>query len=255
MRNILLTICYDGSNYHGFQIQDNALTVQEVFQDALGKIVKEHVDIKGCSRTDAGVHAYMYCISMKIESKIPCNNLVMALNRFLPKDVSVLSAQEVPIDFHARYSCLGKEYIYKIWNARIRNPFMEGRALHYWYPMDINSLNEAGLNYIGTHDFTSFSTLDKREIKDMTRTVTDFKVEKEGNLVIMRVSANGFLYNMVRIMVGTLIHVAMGKINPQDIAEIILCKNRKYAGPTAVPYGLYLNKVFYSEMDLKKNDV
>lgn len=245
MRNILLSLCYDGSNYHGWQIQKNALTVQEVFQSALFKILNEGVNIKGCSRTDSGVHANMYCVSMKINSEIPCERLKIAMNRFLPNDVAITNAVEVPMDFHARYSCRGKEYIYKIWNKQVINPFLYGRAFHYWYPLDVEKLNLAAENFIGTHDFTSFCTLDSRNPENMIRTVKNFVVERTDGLVTMRVTADGFLYNMVRIMVGTLLQVSMGKISSSEIKSIIAAKNRAKAGPTAVAHGLYLNKVFY----------
>ena len=156
MRNILLSLCYDGTRYHGWQIQKNAITVQEVFQNALIKILNVCPDIKGCSRTDSGVHANMYCVSMKIDSNIPCERLKMAINKFLPNDIAVNTAIEVPTDFHARYSCIGKEYVYKIWNKQVRNPFLDGRAFHYWYPLNIEKLNMAAYNFVGTHDFTSF---------------------------------------------------------------------------------------------------
>ena len=249
MRNILLSICYDGTNYHGWQIQKNAITVQEVFQNALFKILNETVDIKGCSRTDSGVHANMYCVSAKINSNIPCERLKMAMNRFLPSDIAVTGAIEVPLDFHARYACCAKEYIYKIWNQRVRNPFLNGRALHYWYPIDVEKLNLAAKNFIGTHDFTSFCTLDSRNPENLTRTVKNFVVEKNNGLVTMKVSADGFLYNMVRIMVGTLLQVAARRISPDDINNIIEVKNRAMAGPTAVAYGLYLNKVYYENIN------
>lgn len=249
MRNILLSICYDGTNYHGWQIQKNAITVQEVFQNVLFEILSEPVDIKGCSRTDSGVHANMYCVSAKINSNIPCERLKMAMNRFLPSDVAVTGAIEVPLDFHARYSCCAKEYVYKIWNQQVRNPFLNGRALHYWYPIDVEKLNLAAKNFIGTHDFTSFCTLDSRNPENLTRTVKEFVVEKNNGLVTMKVSADGFLYNMVRIMVGTLLQVAARKISPDDIKSIIEAKNRAMAGPTAVAYGLYLNRVFYDNIN------
>lgn len=245
MRNLLLTICYDGTRYHGWQIQQNALAVQQVFQEALLKVLGERPDLKGCSRTDSGVHAYEYCISLKTEHTIPCSRLVGALNHFLPADIAVRDCREVAEDFHARYSCRGKEYVYKIWNNPVRSPFLEGRALHYWYPLDLQRLNQAAQYYIGSHDFTSFCTLDSRERGDMTRTVTKAELEKEGDLVTFTVAADGFLYNMVRIMVGTLLRVAQGKFEPNDISGIIEAKNRKTAGPTAPACGLYLNRVFY----------
>lgn len=244
-RNILVILSYDGSKYHGWQVQKNALTVQEVFQNALEKIINQKVDIKGCSRTDTGVHANMYAVNFKTSSKIRCENIIYALNRFLPKDIAAIKSLEVPLDFHARYSCKGKEYIYKIWNNKIRNPFLNNRAFHYWYPLDENYLNSAAQMFIGSHDFTSFATLDKRETKNMIRNIEKFNVYRNGDMVEFKVKADGFLYNMVRIMSGTLLRIAQNKIKPEDIPRIIESKNRKNAGPTAPPEGLYLNKVFY----------
>lgn len=245
LRNLLVTISYDGRNFHGWQIQQNALTVQEVFQNSLLKIIGDDFDIKGCSRTDSGVHANMYCISLKTSHPIPPERLKAALNRWLPLSVAVLGCEEVAPDFHARYSCVSKEYIYKIWNSEVRNPFLDGYALHYRYKIDEEMLNQAAQAYVGKHDFTSFCTLDNREMGDMTRNVKAFSVTREGNLVTMKVEADGFLYNMVRIMVGTLLRVQQGKIPADGILEIIEKKNRKYAGPTAQACGLYLNKVNY----------
>ena len=279
VRNVLLSMCYDGTNYHGWQIQKNALTVQEVFQNALLKILNEDVDIKGCSRTDSGVHANMYCISVKINSNIPCERLKMAMNRFLPKDIAIKNVAEVPMDFHARYSCRGKEYIYKIWNKQVRNPFLHGRAFHYWYKIDVGKLNLAAKNFIGTHDFTlrlyahfTYVPLDVEKMQKAAdylvgehdfksfcsvntvaettvRTLYSLKVSKDGDMITIRVTGSGFLYNMVRIMVGTLLSVSMGKISPSEIKGIIEAKNRAKAGPTAVAYGLYLNKVFYDSVN------
>ena len=245
MRNILLTMMYDGSHYHGWQIQDNALTVQEVFQSARFKVLGTDVDIKGCSRTDSGVHANMYCVSFRTEHRIPCERLPAAVNNYLPPDIAVLSAREVDEDFHARYSCKGKQYIYKIWNADIRNPFLVGHALHYWYDLDIELMNRAARHMEGCHDFTSFCTLDNREKGDFRRNVSEVSVKKNDDLVIITAQADGFLYNMVRIIVGTLLYVSQKKIFPDDIPEIILAEDRKKAGPTAPPEGLYLNKVYY----------
>lgn len=247
MRNLLITISYDGRRYHGWQIQENALAVQQVFQEALYQVIGETADIKGCSRTDSGVHANMYCISVKTRRTIPCERLLAALNRFLPKDMAVLGCREAPMDFHARYSCVGKEYIYKIWNHPVRNPFLDGYAFHYWYPLPVELLHQSAQDYVGRHDFTSFCTLDRRERGDLTRTVKRFAVQREGALVTMTVEADGFLYNMVRIMVGTLLRIAQGKFLPDAIPAILEAKDRAKAGPTAQACGLYLNKVFYQE--------
>ncbi len=245
LKNLLITISYDGRPFHGWQIQQNALTVQEVFQNSLTKIIGSEFDVKGCSRTDSGVHANMYCISLKITHPILPERLKAALNRWLPKSVAVLDCIEVPLDFHARYSCVSKEYIYKIWNNEVRNPFLDGYALHYRYKIDENLLNNAAQAYIGYHDFSSFCTLDSREKGDMRRNVMSFSVMRDGDLVTMKVEADGFLYNMVRIMVGTLLRVQQGKINPDEISKIIEKKDRSFAGPTAQACGLYLNRVNY----------
>ena len=247
MRNLLLTICYDGKNYHGWQIQQNAVTVQQVFQEALAKALGTAPDLKGCSRTDTGVHAREFCISMKTESGIPCGQLVGALNHYLPMDIAVLRCREVGPDFHARYSCLGKEYIYQIWNAPVRNPFLNGYALHYRYPLDAEMLDRAAACFLGTHDFTSFCTLGAQPQEDASRTVTSARVAREGDMVRFTVAADGFLYNMVRIMAGTLLRVAQGRLAPERVEKVIQAKDRRAAGPTAPPCGLYLNRVFYGE--------
>ena len=245
MRNILITIAYDGKRFHGWQIQKNGITVQEVFQDALKNVVGEYKDLKGCSRTDSRVHANMYCISVKISHPIPVERLQPALNKWLPEEVVCTECREVDINFHARYDCKSKQYIYKIWNSDTRNPFLNGYALFYRYKLDEKLLNESAQAFVGKHDFTSFSTLDKREKGDFVRDVKQFKVEREGNMVTMTVEADGFLYNMVRIMVGTLLEIASGKIPADGISEIIEKKDREYAGATAPACGLYLNKVNY----------
>ncbi len=245
MRNLLITICYDGKSFCGWQIQKNGVTVQEVFQDSLKKVAGSFSDLKGCSRTDSGVHANMYCISVRISHPIPSERLKAALNRWLPSSVVCLDCKEVSEDFHARYCCKSKQYIYKIWNSDTRNPFLDGYALFYRYKLDEKLLNRAAQAYVGKHDFTSFCTKDKRKTGDMTRNVKMFTVKRDGELVTMTVEADGFLYNMVRIMVGTLLEVAQGKIAPDSIKDIIEKKDRSFAGATARACGLYLNKVNY----------
>lgn len=245
LRNILITISYDGSKYHGWQIQNNAVTVQEVFQKALYEVVGDKPDIKACSRTDSGVHAEMFCISTRISHPIPAVRLKAALNSHLPDSVVVLDAKEVPFDFHARYDAKGKRYVYKVLNRSERDPFWIGRALHYRYNIDTELLDKASKAYIGTHDFTSFCTLDKREKGDFVRTIYDFSVKRKGDIVEFTVKGNGFLYNMVRIMVGTLLSINEGKLSADSIPDIIKAESRDAAGPTAPPQGLYLNEVFY----------
>ncbi len=246
MRNILITMAYDGKNYHGWQIQKNALSVQEVFQDALFRVTGEKNDIKGCSRTDTGVHANMYCVSFKTRHRIPVERIPAALNNYLPNSIAVMSAKEVREDFHARYSCKGKEYVYKIWNNHVRNPFLDGYVLHYWCKLDIQAMKSAADYLVGKHDFTSFCTVDNnREKGDFHRNVGSLTIKKEDDLVSITICADGFLYNMVRIIAGTLLYVSEGKISPVDMPKIIEAGDRSLAGPTAPPMGLYLNRVFY----------
>ncbi|MDO4419786.1 MAG: tRNA pseudouridine(38-40) synthase TruA [Ruminococcus sp.] len=245
LRNLLITISYDGSKYHGWQIQQNAVTVQEVFQQALYSVINDKPDIKACSRTDSGVHAEMFCISTKISHPIPAIRLKAALNSYLPESVVVLDVKEVSLDFHARYNAKGKRYIYRVLNRMERDPFYVGRALHYKYDIDVELLNKASKAYIGSHDFTSFCTLDNREKGDFVRTIYDFSVVRKGDIVEFSVEGNGFLYNMVRIMVGTLLYINEGKLSADSIPDIISAESRDAAGPTAPPQGLYLNKVFY----------
>lgn len=249
-RNLLLKIQYDGSGYHGWQIQENARSVQGAFQEALKNVLGVQPDIKACSRTDTGVHAREFCLSMKLDHSIPEERLVGALNHFLPEDMAVLSCQAVPSDFHARYSCKGKRYVYEIHNSAVRDPFLRGRALHYYHPIDEKRLNAAAQHFLGSHDFTSFCTLDRREIGDFTRTVTESHVTRTGDMVRFTVAADGFLYNMVRIMTGTLLAVQQGRFEPEDIPGIIESRSRKAAGSTAPAHGLYLEKVFYDPSDL-----
>ena len=238
LRNLLLTISYDGKEFHGWQIQQNAMTVQEAFQTALSKIIGNDFDVKGCSRTDSGVHANMYCISLKTEHPIKPERLKAALNRWLPLSIAVLDCKEVAPDFHARYSCTSKEYIYKIWNSEVRNPFLDGYALHYRYKIDENLLDKAAQAYVGRHDFTSFCTLDNREKGDMTRNIKAFSVTREGDLVTMKVEADGFLYNMVRIIAGTLVKIGGSDMPADAMKGIIAATDRAAAGPTAPAHGL-----------------
>lgn len=244
MRNLLLTISYDGSNYHGWQIQNNAITVQEVFQKAVEKVFCKKLDIKGCSRTDSGVHANMYCLSLKTDMNISNESVIRALNTYLPKDIAVNSCEEMDDEFHARYNVKTKEYIYKLYNGKIRNPFLEKYAFQYRYPIDAEYLNKEAKAFVGTFDYSGFCSAHSG-VEDTVRTVKDFQVWREDDMVYFKVEADGFLYNMVRIMVGTLLFVSEAKIKEGELKDVILSKNRKRAGKTAPAQGLYLNKVNY----------
>lgn len=244
MRNLLITIKYDGSAYHGWQVQKNALTVQEVFQNAVEKVFLSRLDVKGCSRTDTGVHANMYCVSLKTDMDITPYGIIMALNSNLPKDIAVVDCREVDDDFHPRYSCKSKEYIYKIYNGRIRNPFDADYALHYNRPIDAEYLNREAQAFVGKYDYSGFCSANS-DVEDTVRDVKSFSVWREEDYVYFKVEADGFLYNMVRIMVGTLLFVNEGKIKEGELKDVILSKDRKRAGKTASPNGLYLNKINY----------
>ncbi len=244
MRNLKVFMSYRGTAYHGFQRQDNAVAVQNVLERVMAKLLDEQVSVNGCSRTDTGVHANEFCFSFETGSTIPCRNFVRGLNSMLPEDISILSCEEAPADFHARFSCAAKEYVYKICISESKNPFMSDLALHYPYGLDTELIARAAKDFAGTHDFTSFcGTAGLKE--DNVRTVEYCKVEKDENLVKLLVKGDGFLYNMIRIMVGTLIYINEGKIAPDAIPAIIEAKDRTKAGKTAPPHGLYLNKVFY----------
>ncbi len=244
MRNLLITIKYDGSAYHGWQVQKNALTVQEVFQNAVEKVFLSRLDVKGCSRTDTGVHANMYCVSLKTDMDIAPYGIIMALNSNLPRDIAVVDCREVDDDFHPRYSCKSKEYIYKIYNGRIRNPFDADYALHYNRPINAEYLNREAQAFVGEYDYSGFCSANS-DVEDTVRDVKSFSVWREGDYVYFKVEADGFLYNMVRIMVGTLLFVNEGKIKEGELKDVILSKDRKRAGKTASPNGLYLNKINY----------
>lgn len=246
MRNLLFNISYNGANYHGYQVQDNAITVAETLQDGIEKVIKIRENIIGCSRTDSKVHANNYYFNMKTECNIPEEKFVIALNSVLPEDICVKSCVEVSDDFHSRYNCVSKEYVYKIWNNNIKNPFLKDLALHYKGKLNVDYMNECAKEFIGTYDFKAFCATGGKEMYT-TRTIYDCSVNRDGDLVIFRVRGDGFLYNMVRIMVGTLIELHEKKLDKSIIKEIIYSKDRKNAGKTAKPQGLYLNQVFYGD--------
>ncbi len=251
MRNLLISLAYDGRAYHGWQIQHNADTVQAQLQSAMEKVFGSVPPIKGCSRTDTGVHARMFCVSFATEAKIPCERLIAALNVNLPRDIAVTSCREVPEDFHARYSCKGKRYSYEIWNSPVKNPFLDRLATRWPWPLDADRMRKNGLPLLGTHDFSSFcaagSSIDPRDPDaDTVRTITGLDVCRKGDMVMITVAADGFLYNMVRIIAGTLLDMERGRIPAGTMEEIILSCDRERAGHTAPPDGLYLDEVFYS---------
>lgn len=242
-----LHISYEGTRYCGWQVQKNAVSVQERVQDAVESVFGERGTVTGCSRTDSGVHANFYCCVVNVESldvNIPAEKLPIVLNRFLPEDIAVFEACYVDEGFHPRYDVKYKEYEYLIWNSEIRNPFLRNRALVYATKLDEVVMHDAAQLFVGTHDFSGFMSSGS-SVENTVRDIKYFNVSREGDLLKINVAADGFLYNMVRIFVGTLIDVAYGKLEPEDIPKIIEQKDRRAAGSTAPPHGLYLNKVEY----------
>lgn len=244
MKRVLLYLKYDGTNYHGWQVQPNGVTVQSELCDAAEKVFGKRLNVTGCSRTDAGVHANMFCCHIDIESDMPPRNIVNALNFHLPKDIAVFDCKDVAEDFHARYSAKGKNYVYRILNSAVRDPFYEGYALRVARKLDVELLNQWVKPLLGTHDFSAFCA-SGCSTEDHTRTVSDCHFERRGDIVEMSITADGFLYNMVRIIAGTVLDMASGKIDPCELSDIIASKDRNKAGQTAPGYALYLNKVIY----------
>lgn len=243
-RNIKLTLSYIGTDYCGWQSQKNGRSIQKTVSEAVERITGSYPKLFGCGRTDAGVHAKNYCCSFRTSSKAETGTLVKGLNAVLPKDISVKSAEDVPGEFNARFSVTGKKYEYYILNTEHRDPFWENRALHFRGKLDEKQLDRAAKCFLGEHDFIGFSSTGS-SVKTTVRTVTDASVRREGDMVIFSVAGNGFLYNMVRIMTGTLLAVAQGKIRAEDLPEIIDSCDRNRAGTTARAHGLYLSEVYY----------
>lgn len=244
MRRLLVTIRYDGTAYHGWQVQSNAVTVQSAVQDALEQTVGMRPNVTGCSRTDTGVHADMFCFHTDIGGSISCDRLVSALNAHLPDDIAAYDCREVPGDFHARYSCTGKRYCYRFYDGRSRNPFWMKYSSRVPVRLDESAMNEAAAHFMGRHDFAGFCSVGS-SVSDTVRTVSESCVRRDGDVVIFSVAADGFLYNMVRIMAGTLLDVGMGRTAADSLPQIVASCDRKMAGATAKPHGLILDKVFY----------
>lgn len=273
-RNLLLTIAFDGRGFHGWQVQENAVTVQGVLQAALAEVLGVRPDVKGCSRTDSGVHARMFCVGMRTASSIPCGGLVRALNTKLPDTIAAIDCREVPEDFHARYSVREKQYTYEIYNSPVRSPFLAGRVWRLPFPISAEQMETEGQALVGRRDFTSFcasgsrpnprpcflhseegSEGDKRNAdqgdicgESHVRTVSELSVRRSGDVVTMSITADGFLYNMVRIIAGTLCDMQRGTIPPGSLPQILAAKDRRKAGITAPPEGLYLNRVIYEKL-------
>ncbi len=244
MQNIAIKLRYDGSAYHGWQVQKTIATVGETVEQALSRICGHPVKLTGCGRTDAGVHALRYCANFRTDSRIPLDKLPLAVNCHLPDDIAVSAACRVEDDFNAIGSCIQKEYIYRIHNARIRDPFWEKRVCFYPAPLDVEAMIRAGLAFEGTHDFAAVRSVGT-ETRTTVRTVHWCRAKREGDQITIAVCADGFLYNMVRAIVGTMVYASHGKLRPEDIPALLETRNRRLTGPTMPPQGLYMNRLWY----------
>ena len=236
---------FDGSRYHGWQVQkEPEATIAGTIEAALSSLCGHPVKVHGCGRTDAGVHAERYCFNFRTMSSIPPERLPLAANSLLPPDIAVQDAVYAPDGFDANLSCIKKEYTYRIYNSRIRNPFYTDRACFYPQKIDIAAMRAASKHFVGTHDFAALRS-SGTETKTTVRTVHWCEIGENGPLLEFRICADGFLYNMARAIVGTLLYVSEGKISPEDIPVLIEKKDRRLTGPTVPPGGLCLTRIWY----------
>ena len=255
LRRIKLTVAYDGTAYCGYQIQPNGNTVEAELKNALVQLLKHPVKLIGASRTDAGVHAKGNVAVFDTTVRMPASRMAFALNTYLPGDIRIQNSVQVPSDFHPRYCNTRKTYEYKILNRQIPDPCMRLYSFFYYRHLDECAMQQAGDFLVGTHDFSSFCT-HKPEITDYVRTIESLKVIREGDLITIRITGNGFLYNMVRIIAGTLLRVGTGDLNASEISAILEKKDRFAAGETARPEGLTLVSIEYPDGDdiIKQTD-
>lgn len=250
---LFIKISYLGTAYCGYQVQPNGVSIQQKLNEATRSLFGFDCDIVGCSRTDSGVHANEFCAAVtqkgtdSLETDIEISRIPIALSVYLPRDICVFDAKWIENEFHPRYDVKEKEYLYRIYNRSIRDPFEEDRAYHFPKHIDANGvarMHEAAQTFCGTQDFAAYMAQGSK-ICDTVRTVTGAEVIRDGDLILFRVSANGFLYHMVRILAGTLLLVGQGKLTVDQVRQITASRDRTLAGSTLPASGLYLNRVFY----------
>ena len=246
MKRIKLTVAYDGTDYCGWQVQPNGMTVEEILNWELSALTGEEVKVIGASRTDAGVHAEGNVAVFDTETGIPAERIAYALNCRLPEDIVAVRSEEVPGDWHPRYQCSVKTYEYRILNREMPDPVCRRSTVHVSYPLNLGDMRTAAGYLKGEHDFKSFCS-PHTEVKDTVRTVHSLEIEKEGDIITVRISGNGFLYNMVRIIVGTLINVGRGACPPEKVKEILEARDRRKAAATAPAKGLVLKYIRYGK--------
>ena len=247
--NFLLTLAYDGTNYCGFQVQPNGRSIASAFQDALEAVLGTRPDIKGSSRTDAGVHALGFALNFHADTRIPPEKLPLALNQHLPPDIRVLSARVVPEAFHARYAAHTKTYLYRIHNHPIDSPFDEKYYTRVPRRLDVEKMQQAAEKFVGKHDFLALCAAGSSAAAhgDTVRTITACTVVRKGDEIEIEVTADGYLYNMVRILAGTLCEAGAGRLDPAEIPAILASRDRSRAGPTLPAKGLFLKCVHYED--------
>ena len=250
MKRVKMIVAYDGTNYCGWQIQNNGLTIEEVLNKTLTELLKEKITVTGASRTDSGVHAEGNVAVFDTENRMPADKICFALNQRLPDDIRILQSEEVAPDYHPRKQNCVKTYEYKIMNRKIEIPTLRLYTHFCYYPLDVDKMREAGAYLVGEHDFKSFCTA-RGQAEETVRTIYSLDIEKTGDLITIRIKGSGFLYNMVRIIAGTLMKVGMGVYPPSHVEEIIDARDRNAAGPKAAAKGLTLVSLVY-EKELEK---
>lgn len=248
MKRVKLTVAYDGTNYCGWQVQPNGVTIESELNKHLSELLQEDIRVIGASRTDAGVHARGNVAVFDTSARMPAEKISYALNTRLPEDIRIQDSREVPPDFHPRFCKTIKTYEYKICNRRFPEPCSRLYSLFYYWDLDEGKMQQAADYLVGTHDFTSFCT-HKPEITNHVRTIYELRVTREGDMITIRVRGNGFLYNMVRIIAGTLLRVGSGMLAPEEIPDILAAKDRNRAGDTARAHGLTLVEICYPEAE------
>lgn len=244
VRNIVMIVQYDGTDYAGFQRQPDVPTIQGELEDALSRLLGEPVHLRAASRTDAGVHALGQVVSFTTSNPIPTDNLPRALNGMLPTAVSVVSAAEAPAEFHPRFDAIGKQYTYRILNRQVPSPFICRYAWHVPEPLDRAAMEEAAEFLVGEHDFAAFCASGS-SVRSTVRNLYRLDLDENADVIEARLAADGFLYMMVRIIIGTLVEVGRGRMYPAAVADILASRDRRRAGPTAPPQGLCLVRVDY----------
>lgn len=246
MKRIMLKVAYDGTNYCGWQIQKNGITIEQVLNEKLSELLQEEIVVIGASRTDSGVHALGNVAAFDTNTKIPADKICFAINQYLPCDITVQGSQEVSLDFHPRYCASDKTYEYRILNRKFDIPSYRFYSHFIYYPLDLEQMQKALPYFIGEHDFASFAS-SGGQAKTTVRTINSLELFKEGDMIIIRINGNGFLYNMVRIIAGTLIQIGHHVYPPEQVSKILEARDRSAAGPKAPARGLTLVEIKYKQ--------